>query len=206
MKRSRALTVKYTLDRLAAVVALVVLSPLLLVVGLLVRLDSPGPALFRQERAGLGGRRFLVWKFRTMVTGAEERSRGRFVQEQDPLVTRPGRVLRKTAIDELPQLLNVLRGEMSIVGPRPTLPYQVERYDEHQGRRLWMKPGLTGWAQVNGRNSLTWPERIEYDVWYVDHWSLALDLRIVVMTVFVLVTGKGATSSVGTDRIARLDG
>jgi lipopolysaccharide/colanic/teichoic acid biosynthesis glycosyltransferase len=152
-----------------------------------VRLEDDGPVFFRQERVGQDARPFEVLKLRTMIVDAHTQGAGYAVDKGDSRITRIGHLLRKTSIDELPQLWNVLRGEMSLVGPRPTLAYQVERYTDRQRRRLEVKPGLTGWAQVNGRASLSWPERIELDVWYVEHRSLALDLRILLRTVSVLL-------------------
>jgi lipopolysaccharide/colanic/teichoic acid biosynthesis glycosyltransferase len=167
--------------------ALAALWPLLVGIGAAVRLDSPGPALFVQERAGLEGRPFWIYKFRTMTVGSEK---GEVVVMQgDARVTRVGAFLRKTSLDELPQLLNILKGEMSLVGPRPTLGYQVEQYDEVQRKRLEMKPGVTGWVQIHGRNSLPWPKRIELDVWYVEHWSFLLDLEILLKTPAVVLFG-----------------
>ncbi len=155
------------------------------VCALAVRISSPGPVFFRQERIGMGGRPFTLWKFRTMVAGDNPAI-------PDPArITAVGRLLRRWSLDELPQLINVGRGEMSIVGPRPTLAYQVERYDEEQRRRLVVRPGLTGLAQVEGRNSLTWPERIRLDVDYVERASLWLDLRILARTLPSLVSGRG---------------
>jgi lipopolysaccharide/colanic/teichoic acid biosynthesis glycosyltransferase len=140
---------------------------------------------------GLGGRPFDLWKLRTMVSGAEAMGAGIYVLEGDPRITRAGRLLRRFSLDELPNLVNVLRGEMAIVGPRPTLVAQVELYTAQQRRRLEVKPGLTGWAQVNGRAGIPWEERIELDVWYVDHRSLGLDLRILARTLRLLLTGHG---------------
>lgn len=184
-----SLVIKRVFDVVVAAVALVVLSPLLLALAIWIKLDSPGPVLFRQERAGRNGKPFWIYKFRTMVVDAEKS--GYYTAAGDPRVTRSGRLLRATSLDELPQLLNILRGEMSIVGPRPTLLYQVEQYTERQWKRLAMRPGVTGWAQVNGRNALSWPERIELDVWYVEHWSLWLDVKILLRTPLVWLKGEG---------------
>ena len=147
--------------------------------------------LYRQLRVGLDGNEFELLKLRTMVVGAEHQGAGYAVDKGDPRITRVGRVLRRLSLDELPQLWNVVRGDMSVVGPRPTLRYQVDRYTDRQRRRLEVKPGITGWAQVNGRAALPWTERIELDVWYVEHRSLALDLRILAMTLRMLVSGQG---------------
>ena len=171
--------------------ALVVAAPLLGLASLAVKLDGGGPVLFRQTRVGKDGRDFDLLKLRTMVVGAESIGAGYAVDHGDARITRAGRVLRRLSLDELPQLWNVIRGDMSVVGPRPTLRYQVERYDDRQRRRLEVKPGITGWAQVHGRAALPWAERIELDVWYVDNRSVRLDVKILAMTARMLVTGHG---------------
>jgi lipopolysaccharide/colanic/teichoic acid biosynthesis glycosyltransferase len=183
------------LDLLIATVALVVLSPVLAVAAVLIRLESPGGVIYRHERIGRHGVPFQLWKLRTMVSGAERMGAGLYIEPGDSRITRVGAVLRRFSLDELPNLVNVLRGEMSVVGPRPTVAVQVERYTPFQRRRLEVKPGITGWAQVNGRASISWPERIELDVWYVDHRSLRLDLQILVRTLRLLVSGQGLYSS-----------
>jgi len=183
-----------SLDLVLASVLLVLSSPLLAAAAAAIKLESRGPAFYRQRRVGMGGVPFELWKLRTMVPGAEELGAGIYVLEGDPRITRVGRALRRLSLDELPNLLNVLRGEMAIVGPRPTIQEQVDRYTERQRRRLEVKPGITGWAQVNGRTSLPWPERIELDIWYVENRSLSLDLRILARTVKLLVTGQGLYS------------
>jgi lipopolysaccharide/colanic/teichoic acid biosynthesis glycosyltransferase len=182
---------KRTLDAAVALCGLVVLSPVLAIIALAVRLDTPGPALYISERIGKGGRPFRLCKFRTMVVGAERLGRGLELEKNDPRITRLGGFLRRTSLDELPQLFNILKGEMSVVGPRPTVRSQVDRYTAAQRRRLEATPGVTGWAQVHGRNLLSWPERIDLDVWYVDHWSLGLDLRILLATVPMLFSRRG---------------
>lgn len=178
-------------DVAIASVALLVALPLLAIAALAIKLDSGGPVIYRQRRAGLRGRPFEVLKLRTMRAGADPVGVGVPVLEGDPNVTRVGRLLRRFSLDELPNLVNVLRGEMAIVGPRPTLEAQVALYDSHARRRLEVKPGLTGWAQVNGRAGIPWEERIELDVWYVENRSPALDLRILARTVRLLLTGHG---------------
>jgi lipopolysaccharide/colanic/teichoic acid biosynthesis glycosyltransferase len=178
---------KRALDIVGAGVGLTISAPLLAASALAVRLEDGGPVFFRQERVGLDGHPFEVLKLRTMIVDAHTQGAGYAVDKGDSRITRVGHLLRRTSLDELPQLWNVLRGEMSLVGPRPTLSYQVEQYTERQRRRLEVRPGLTGWAQVNGRASLSWPERIELDVWYVEHRSLALDLRILLRTALVLL-------------------
>jgi lipopolysaccharide/colanic/teichoic acid biosynthesis glycosyltransferase len=178
---------KRALDVLGSAVGLTLGAPVLAASAVAIRLEDDGPVFFRQERVGLDGRAFEVLKLRTMIVDAHTQGAGYAVDKGDARITRIGQLLRKTSIDELPQLWNVLRGEMSLVGPRPTLSYQVEKYTDRQRRRLEVKPGLTGWAQINGRASLSWPERIELDVWYVEHCSLGLDLRILLRTVSVLL-------------------
>jgi lipopolysaccharide/colanic/teichoic acid biosynthesis glycosyltransferase len=179
------------LDLALAVIGLVVTAPLLLIAAIAIKLDSRGPAIYRQRRVGRGGVQFEVLKLRTMRLGADPVGVGTPVLESDPRVTRVGGLLRRFSLDEIPNLVNVLRGELAIVGPRPTLAAQVERYTERQRRRLEVKPGITGWAQVNGRAGIPWEERIELDVWYVDHRSLSLDLRILARTARLLLTGRG---------------
>jgi len=183
--------VKRVLDLALAAIALAVGAPVMAVLAAAIRLESPGHPFYTQTRAGKDGRPFMIYKLRTMVAGAEFTGAGLAIQEGDDRITRAGRFLRRYSLDELPNLLNVLRGEMSIVGPRPTLLHQVEQYTERQRGRLAVKPGITGRAQVNGRASLPWSERIELDIWYVEHRSLALDLRIIARTVAMVLTGQG---------------
>ncbi len=178
-------------DVLVAGAALLVLALPLALVMTLIRFESPGSPIYRQRRCGLDGREFEVVKLRTMVDGAERIGAGLAIDKGDARVTRLGRLLRRTSIDELPQLVNILRGEMTLVGPRPTLPHQVATYDDRQRERLLVKPGVTGWAQIHGRTSLSWPERIELDRWYVAHRSLRLDARIALKTVKVVLGGEG---------------
>ena len=179
------------LDILIASLALALTSPILAVAMIAIRLESHGSPIYRQRRVGKDGVPFEMLKLRTMVSGAESIGAGMAVNYGDPRITRVGAILRRWSLDELPNLVNVLRGEMSVVGPRPTIQAQVDQYTPEQRRRLEVKPGITGWAQVNGRASLPWDERIELDVHYVDHKSLALDLRILVKTFSMLVTGHG---------------
>jgi lipopolysaccharide/colanic/teichoic acid biosynthesis glycosyltransferase len=182
------------MDAALAAVLLVLTAPLLALAAVAIKVESRGPVFYRQRRVGRGGEPFDLWKLRTMVPGAERMGAGIYVEPGDPRITRAGRLLRRFSLDELPNLVNVLRGEMAIVGPRPTVQEQVDRYTERQRRRLEVKPGITGWAQINGRTSLPWPERIELDVWYVEHRSLLLDLRILAKTVWLLATGHGLYS------------
>jgi len=179
--------IKYILDRIAALVLVVLLLPLLLLIYIAVKIDSKGHGIFIQERVGLGGKTFKIYKFRTMKVNAANMGSGIIIDgENDPRITRVGKILRRLSLDELPQLINIIKGEMSFIGPRPTLKYQVDKYSEHQMRRLSVKPGITGWAQVNGRNSIPWSKRIEYDIWYVNNYSLLLDLKILLKTLRVL--------------------
>ena len=182
-------------DAAAAGLGLAVASPFLAVAALAIKLDDGGPVLYRQRRVGLDGEEFELVKLRTMEVGAERKGAGFAVNEGDPRITRAGRMLRRLSLDELPQLWNVVRGDMSVIGPRPTLRYQVDRYTDRQRRRLEVRPGITGWAQIHGRATLPWPERIELDVWYVEHRSPRVDLRILLRTPLALLGGhyKGAT-------------
>jgi lipopolysaccharide/colanic/teichoic acid biosynthesis glycosyltransferase len=179
------------LDALLATLALLVLSPFLLAAAIAIKLGSRGPVLYRQRRVGLGGREFEMLKLRTMVRGSDPVGVGTIVARDDPRVTSAGRFLRRTSLDEVPNLINVLRGEMALVGPRPTIPAQVDDYTPRQRRRHEVLPGITGWAQVQGRAGIPWEERIELDVWYVDHRGAALDLRILGRTVWLVLTGQG---------------
>jgi lipopolysaccharide/colanic/teichoic acid biosynthesis glycosyltransferase len=178
-------------DVALAGIGLALASPFVLIAATAIKLDSRGPVIYRQRRVGKDGRQFEVYKLRTMRLGADPVGVGTPVLEDDPRVTRVGRLLRRLSLDEIPNLVNVLRGELAIVGPRPTLSAQVELYTPRQRRRLEVKPGITGWAQVNGRAGIPWEERIELDVWYVDHRSPVLDLRILCRTARLLLTGQG---------------
>ena len=179
--------VKWVADRVAAAVLLVLLSPVLAGIAIWILVDGGRPALLRQERVGKNGRRFTMLKFRTMVPNALDLAHELTddpygVVPDDPRITRPGRFLRRTSLDELPQLWNVLVGQMSLVGPRPDLVEQAANYSDHDRGRLAVEPGITGWSQVNGREEITWPERIAQDLWYIEHWSLLLDAKILVRT------------------------
>jgi lipopolysaccharide/colanic/teichoic acid biosynthesis glycosyltransferase len=175
--------------------ALVLTSPLLAVAAVAVKLEDGGPVLYRQVRVGKDGEDFELFKLRTMVVGAERLGAGYAVDRGDSRITRAGRILRRLSLDELPQLWNVVRGDMSIIGPRPTLRYQVDQYDERQRHRLDVRPGITGWAQIHGRARLSWAERIELDLWYVEHRSTLVDLKILLQTPRALFGGtyKGTT-------------
>jgi len=178
-------------DVLVAAVALVLTSPILALAVVAIRLETKGHPIYRQRRIGKDGAPFDVLKLRTMVAGAESIGSGLAVNEGDPRITRVGAVLRRFSIDELPNLVNVLRGDMAIIGPRPTVPVQVEQYTDRQRGRLALRPGITGWAQVNGRTSLPWDERIELDLWYIEHRSWRLDLQILLRTASIVFGGEG---------------
>jgi lipopolysaccharide/colanic/teichoic acid biosynthesis glycosyltransferase len=174
-----------------AAVLLMLAAPLLAVAWVAIRLESRGGAVYRQRRVGRGGREFHLLKLRTMVSGAERMGAGLAVDQGDPRITRTGALLRRFSLDELPNLVNVLAGDMSLVGPRPTVQVQVDQYTPRQRGRLAVEPGITGWAQVSGRAALPWHERIELDLWYIEHWSLRLDARILLRTARMLLTGHG---------------
>jgi lipopolysaccharide/colanic/teichoic acid biosynthesis glycosyltransferase len=187
--------VRRLFDLAGASLLLLLASPLLLLAAIAIKLDDGGPMLYRQRRVGKDGVDFELLKLRTMIVGAEKVGAGFAIDRGDPRITRAGRTLRRLSIDELPQLWNVVRGDMSLIGPRPTLRYQVERYTPRQRRRLDVKPGITGWAQIHGRARLPWDERIELDVWYVERRSAWLDLKILARTPLALFHGtyKGET-------------
>jgi lipopolysaccharide/colanic/teichoic acid biosynthesis glycosyltransferase len=182
---------KRGLDVVLSALALVILSPVLLVIGALIVLDSGWPPLFVQDRVGRNGRLFLLFKFRTMVVNAEKIGAGLWIEPKDRRFTRLGPFLRKTSLDELVQLWNVLRGEMSLVGPRPMHPSTIPKLTPEQNLRHRVRPGITGWAVLHGRNSIPYTRRIELDNWYIDHWSIGLDLRILIMTVPVVLRRQG---------------
>ena len=183
--------IRRVLDIVVSALALALAAPVLALALAAIKLESRGPAIYRQRRVGKDGRRFDVLKLRTMVDGAEHVGAGLAIDAGDARITRVGALLRRSSLDELPNLLNVLRGEMSLIGPRPTLPAQVEQYSERQRGRLAIKPGITGWAQVNGRAALPWSQRIELDLYYIEHRSLALDLRILARTPALVLAGSG---------------
>ena len=191
MNRYLASRRKRALDLLGACAGLLLASPVLAVAWVAIRLEGPGHPIYKQRRVGRGGVAFELHKLRTMVTGAESMGAGLAVDAGDSRITRVGALLRRTSIDELPNLVNVLRGDMAIVGPRPTVPIQVAQYTDRQRGRLAVRPGITGWAQVNGRASLPWHERIELDLWYVEHRSWRLDLQIIARTARLVAGGDG---------------
>jgi lipopolysaccharide/colanic/teichoic acid biosynthesis glycosyltransferase len=183
--------VSRALDIVLATAGLVLCAPLVGLAAIAIRLEGRGPVIYRQRRVGRDGREFELLKLRTMVEGSDPVGVGTVVTHDDPRVTRVGRLLRRTSLDELPNLVNVLRGEMAIVGPRPTIPAQVLRYTPRQARRHDVRPGITGWAQVQGRAGIPWEKRIELDIWYVEHRGLGLDLRIMARTLWLILTGRG---------------
>lgn len=191
MNRRIQLALKRIFDIALSAFFLLTFSPLYFLIALAIKRDDGGPVLYVQDRVGKDGKAFRCYKFRTMVVGAENKGLGLEVAQNDPRITRVGRLLRHWTLDEIPQLLNVLKGDMSIVGPRPTVPSQVARYTPWQRRRLEVKPGLAGWAWIHGRNNPPWAERIELDVWYVDHWSLRLDLYILLKAFLKLFRREG---------------
>jgi lipopolysaccharide/colanic/teichoic acid biosynthesis glycosyltransferase len=183
--------IRRALDIAVSALALALTGPVLALAMVAIKLESRGPAIYRQRRVGKDGRTFDVLKLRTMVDGAEHIGAGLAIDAGDSRITRVGALLRRSSLDELPNLLNVLRGEMSLIGPRPTLPAQVEQYTARQRGRLAVKPGITGWAQVNGRATLPWAQRIELDLYYIEHRSLALDLKILARTPALVFAGQG---------------
>lgn len=201
---------KRLIDVILSLLAIIILALPMLIIALIVKLDSPGPALFKQKRVGRNGKVFEIYKFRSMCVNAEHTGDGVYSGKGDPRVTKVGKVLRATSLDELPQFVNILKGEMSFIGPRPPLtyhPWPIENYTEEQFRMFELRPGITGWAQVNGRKCVEWNERIRMNVWYVDHVSLWLDVKILFRTFFKVLSnadneniGKTATenSSVNT--------
>lgn len=197
------LKVKRLVDFCIALIALAVLLVPLLIVAILIKLDSRGPVIFKQERLGRHGVPFRIWKFRSMCVGAEQQGSGVYSFKGDKRITRIGRFLRATSIDELPQLVNILCGDMALIGPRPALtyhPWPFEQYTEHQRHMFDVLPGVTGWAQVNGRKEVPWPERIELNVWYAQHVSFALDCKIFFMTIFKVATNANNTNVAKTGK------
>ncbi|MFB5086093.1 sugar transferase [Psychrobacillus sp. PGGUH221] len=179
-------------DITSATITILVISPLLILIAVLIKTTSAGPVLFAQERVGKNGKLFRIYKFRSMIENAHRLGAGLYMDgENDSRITKVGKFLRKTSLDELPELFNVLKGEMSFVGPRPTLKYQVDKYSELQLRRLDILPGITGWAQINGRNEIPWSKRIELDIWYIDNYSLWLDIKILILTLPSVLSSRG---------------
>jgi len=188
------------MDIIGSIIGLIIAFPIISLIAVFIKLDSKGPVFFRQKRIGKNGEFFMAYKFRTMIPNAERIGLKYEVAVNDPRITRIGKFLRKWSLDEIPQLLNVLTGKMSIVGPRPALPHQAEKYSEFEKTRLKIKPGITGWAQVNGRNLLSWKERIRLDVWYIGNYSIWLDFKILVKTPTILLFERGLYGKGGITR------
>lgn len=199
------MVVKRLIDIVVSAVALALFLPVMLVIAIVVKVTSPGEVIFRQWRGGKNGRLFTIYKFRTMTKDAPNSALGSYAYKDDPRITSVGKFLRRTSLDELPQLFNVLRGDMSIVGPRPDLPHHVEKYTRFQRQRLLVKPGITGWAQVRGRNQISWDARIKLDVEYVQRWSLVRDLDVILRTGAVVLTGKGASLPMNVGDVPSFD-
>ena len=192
---------KRAIDIFLSALALLLLGWLMLIIALLIKLTSKGPVIFKQQRLGKNGKEFSMYKFRSMVVGAEQTGSGVYSGKDDARVTKVGKIIRATSIDELPQMINILKGDMSLIGPRPPLtyhPWPIEDYTEQQRRMFEVRPGITGWAQVNGRKEVEWHKRIELNVWYVDHISFLLDIKILFMTVFKVVTNADNENSGAT--------
>lgn len=200
MKKSIQRAIKEIFDFLVALTGLIILSPFFGIISFLIMIDSKGPVFFKDKRCGKDGKIFKPYKFRTMIEHAMDIGLGIEVARDDLRITRVGAFLRRWSLDEIPQLINVFSGEMSLIGPRPALPHQVEKYTEFEKRRLKVKPGITGWAQVNGRNLLSWKERIKLDVWYIENWSLWLDVKTLLMTPKVVLSRKGLYGKEGIVR------
>ena len=199
IKEKMSFTIKRIFDILASGIALIVLLPIFTIIGIFIKIDSKGPVFFIQKRIGKDSKSFKIIKFRTMITGKEEETKKMEINENNPYVTSFGKLLRRTGFDEMSQLINVLKGDMSLVGPRPTLLYQVKNYNEFEKKRLTIKPGITGWALINGRNRLTWAERIKLDIWYINNWSFWLDIKILIKTIIVISKAEGLYPVKGRD-------
>jgi lipopolysaccharide/colanic/teichoic acid biosynthesis glycosyltransferase len=190
-KKRKGILLKRIIDVVISGIGLIILFPIFVVIGVLIKLDSKGPVFFIQKRIGKDGKSFKIIKFRTMITGKEEETKKMEINKDNPYVTSFGKLLRRTGFDELSQLINVLKGDMSLVGPRPTLLYQVKNYNEFEKKRLIIKPGITSWGLINGRNSLTWSETIKLDIWYINNWSFWLDIKILIKTIIVVAKAEG---------------
>ena len=185
---------KRFLDIILSLIVLVLLSPIIILTAIAIKIEDSGPIFYQSNRVGKNGTVFKMWKFRSMIVNAENMGEKWGYAKNDPRITKVGNLLRNTSLDEIPQIFNILKGEMSIIGPRPGLKYQVEKYNDFQKQRLLVKPGVTGWAQVNGRHELKWSQKIELDVWYIKNWSIWLDLRIFIKTIFIVLSRKGVAS------------
>lgn len=191
---------KKIIDFLAASMGLLILGPLFLLVAFLIKLESEGPVFFRQERTGKDGKIFRIWKFRSMIRDTDKIEENHALSEKDPRITRVGKLLREWTIDEWPQLINVLIGEMSLVGPRPAPPYQAEVYNDFQRKRLNVLPGMVSLVDIKGRNLIPWEKRFEIDNWYIDHWSLLMDLKILLLTPYIIISKKGVYGKGGVNK------
>lgn len=183
--------VKFFVDKLVAFTLFILLLPLLGFIAFAIKLDSKGPVIYKQARVGKDRKQFLIYKFRSMYDKTEHQGMGLYTNDSDPRITKVGRVLRRWSLDELPQIINVLRGEMSLIGPRPTVKSQVDKYTDRQLKRLLVKPGITGLAQVKGRNNISWPERIELDLEYIENWSISMETGILIKTISVILRKEG---------------
>lgn len=199
------LIMKRVLDIFFSLILLVIIAPILLFVAITIKLDSKGSVFFRQERLGQMAKVFKVYKFRTMINNADKIGSGAYTDSADPRITRVGKLLRKTSVDELPQLVNILKGEMSFIGPRPVPLGHLKKYNVGEEKRIMLKPGITGWAQVNGRNKLTWPEKIEKDIWYANNISLSLDLKIIFKTISSVLTSDNIYSGRFADKVKEMN-
>lgn len=200
--------IKRGIDFILALCGLIVLSPILLIVAILIKFESRGPVIFKQERLGRDGKSFEIYKFRSMCVGAEKKGSGVYSGKNDARVTKVGKIIRATSIDELPQFINILKGDMALIGPRPALtyhPWKYEQYTEHQKHMFDVRPGVTGWAQVNGRKEVEWPKRIELNVWYVENVSFLLDLKIFFMTIFKVFTNADNENTTQTASLNNKD-
>lgn len=197
--------IKNFCDFLFSIIGLLFLSPVLIIISLLVKFDSKGPVFFMQERIGRNGKVFKIYKFRTMMNNAEKMGSGLKTSKSDPRITKMGKILRKTSLDEIPQLINIVKGEMSFIGPRPAPIILLHRMDDFEKQRLKFKPGLTGWAQVNGRTNLTWKEKFKFDVWYCENFNLLLDINILIRTVRQVLFSRNIYSDRYEDEVNKLN-
>ena len=196
--------IKQSIDFLVSLVLLLALFPIFVIISFLIKIDSSGPVFYKQYRIGRNGKKFKIWKFRSMIINAENIGAKMGFIKDDPRITCIGKLLRLTSIDELPQIINILKGEMSFIGPRPTIENQVVKYNTFQRRRLLMKPGISGWAQVNGRNELKWSKRIELDIYYIENWNLWFDIKIVFRTLYIIFAGKNIRLDQRDDEVVDL--
>lgn len=197
--------IKRMFDYLFSIIGLIIISPLLVFVSLLIKIDSSGPVFFKQKRIGQNGDIFEIYKFRTMINNAENIGSGLKTSSNDPRITKIGKILRKTSIDEIPQLINIIKGQMSFIGPRPAPVVLLDRMNTCEKKRLNFKPGLTGWAQINGRTNLTWKEKFEFDIWYCENFSLLLDIKIFIKTIKYVLFSKNVYSDRFSEEVEELN-